>query len=161
MARAKNAIPEGYRTVTASLVLDDTARAIEWYERALGAKEITRSVGPGGKIMHAEILLGDSRVMLNDAMMGGKSAATMGGSPASLWLYVPDCDALFARAVAAGGTPVMPLADMFWGDRFGAIADPFGYRWSIATRTEDLTLEEIQRREAEWLKQFAAGGGKL
>ena len=159
MTRAKNAVPEGYRTVTAALVLDDTAKAIAWYESAFGAKETARNVGPDGKIMHAEIQIGDSRVMLNDAMMGSKSAATMGGSPASLWLYVEDCDALYNRAVAAGAKPSMPLSDMFWGDRFGAITDPFGYRWSLATHTEDLTPDEIQKREAEWLKSLSANGG--
>src|SRR5450755_901699 len=102
MAKAKHAIPEGYRTVTPALVLDDASAAIEWYKKALGAEEVTRSVGPDGKIMHAEIRVGDSRVMVNDAVMGMKSAKTLGGSPMSLWLYVEDCDALFARAVAAG-----------------------------------------------------------
>jgi PhnB protein len=160
MAKTKNPVPQGYHTVTASLTLDEAARAIEWYQRAFGAEEITRNTGPDGKIMHAEIQIGDSRVMLNDAMMGGKSAQTYGGSAASLWLYVNDCDALFNRAVAAGAQALMPLGDQFWGDRFGAILDPFGYRWSIATHTEDLSVEEIQQREAAWLKEFAAQGGQ-
>ena len=158
MAKAKSAIPEGYHSVTAALVLDDTATAIAWYERVFGAKEIARNLGPEGKIIHAEIVIGDSRVMLNDAMMGAKSAATLGGSPTSLWVYVTDCDAVFDRAIVAGGKATMTPSDMFWGDRFGAVTDPFGYRWSIATRTEDLSPEEIQKREAEWLKQFAGGG---
>jgi uncharacterized glyoxalase superfamily protein PhnB len=161
MAKAKSAVPDGYHTVTASLVLDDSAKAIEWYKRAFGAEERARSIGPDGRIMHAEIQIGDSRVMLNDAMMGGKSAREFGGSPASLWIYVTDCDAFFNRAVASGAQPMMPLADMFWGDRFGAIIDPFGYRWSIATRAEDLTVDEIQQREAAWLKEFAAKGGNF
>ena len=160
MAKTSRAVPEGYHTVTASLTLDEAAKAIDWYKRALGAEEIMRNTGPDGRIMHAEIQVGDSRVMLNDAMMGGKSARAYGGCPASLWLYVDDCDALFNRAVAAGAEPVMPLGDQFWGDRFGAFLDPFGYRWSIATHKEDLSYEEIQRREAEWLKQFAAKGGQ-
>jgi PhnB protein len=161
MAKTKNAVPQGFHTVTASLTLDDTAKAIDWYKRAFGAEEVTRNAGPDGRIMHAEIQIGDSRIMLNDAMMGGKSAQTYGGSPASMWLYVNDCDALFNRAIAAGAQPIMPLADQFWGDRFGAILDPFGYRWSIATHTEDLTGAEIQEREAAWLKEFAAKGGQF
>jgi PhnB protein len=159
-SKTKNAIPEGYHTVTASLTLDEAAKAIDWYERAFGAEEVARNAAPDGRILHAEIRIGDSRVMLNDAVMGGKSARTFGGSPASLWLYVEDCDALFNRAVAAGAQPLMPLADQFWGDRFGAVTDPFGYRWSIATHTEDLSVEEIQRREAAWLEELAAKGGQ-
>src|SRR5215212_5355389 len=102
MAKAKNAVPEGHHTVTPQLILDNTAQAIDWYKKALGAEEVARAVGPDGKIMHAEIRVGDSRIMLNDEMGGAKSAKAMGGSPASLWLYVEDCDALFNRAVAAG-----------------------------------------------------------
>jgi len=156
MAKAKHAIPEGYRTVTPALVLDDASAAIDWYKKALGAEEVTRSLGPDGKIMHAEIRVGDSRVMVNDAVMGLKSAKDLGGSPMSLWLYVEDCDALFKRAVAAGAQVGMPLGDMFWGDRFGSIVDPFGYRWSIATHKEDLTPDEIKEREAAWMKQMGA-----
>jgi PhnB protein len=156
MAKAKRSVPEGYSTVTPALVLDDAAAAIAWYGKAFGAEELTRSVGAEGKIMHAEIKLGDSRIMVNDAVMGMKSAKDLGGSPASLWLYVDDCDALFKRAVAAGAEVMMPLGDMFWGDRFGSVIDPFGYRWSLATHKEDLTPEEIKQREAEWMKQMAA-----
>lgn len=159
MAKAKRAVPEGYATVTPSLVFDDSAQAITWYARALGAEEVTRAVGPDGKVMHAEIKIGGSRIMLNDAMMGGKSVQSYGGSPANLWLYVEDCDELFARAVAAGAKVEMPLGDMFWGDRFGAVQDPFGYRWSLATHKEDLTPEEIAAREQAWLKEMAAAGG--
>jgi PhnB protein len=156
LAKAKRAVPEGYRTVTPSLVQDDTAKAIEWYKRALGAEEISRAVGGDGKVMHSEIRVGDSRVMMNDVMMGVKGPKEMGGSPASLWLFVEDCDAYFNRAVAAGATAIMPLGDMFWGDRFGAILDPFGYRWSFATRKEDLTPDEMQKRQKEWERQTAA-----
>jgi PhnB protein len=156
MAKAKRAVPEGYSTVTPSLVLDDAAAAIAWYGKALGAEELNRSSGPDGKIMHAELKIGDSRLMLNDAVMGLKSAKDLGGSPASLWLYVDDCDALFNRAVAAGAAVMMPMGDMFWGDRFGAVIDPFGYRWSIATHKEDLSPAEIKEREAAWMKEAAA-----
>jgi uncharacterized glyoxalase superfamily protein PhnB len=160
MSKAKSAVPEGYHTVTPSLTQDDAAAAIEWYKRALGAQELSRNTGPDGKIMHAAIRIGDSRVMMNDAVMGGKGPRALGGSPASVWLYVDDCDSLFHRAVSAGAEPVMPIGDMFWGDRFGAVMDPFGYRWSFATHKEDLTAEEIRQREAAWMKEFASGQGR-
>jgi uncharacterized glyoxalase superfamily protein PhnB len=159
MAKAKKAVPEGFHTVTPHLICDNAAQAIDWYKRALGADEISRHVGPDGKIMHAEIRIGDSRIMLNDAMMGGKGPKALGGSPASLWVYVEDADALFNRAVAAGAKvpsgPMGAMADQFWGDRCGNFTDPHGYSWTIATHKEDLTPEELERRQAEWMKQFA------
>ena len=160
MAKAKNAVPEGHHTVTPQLTLDNAAQAIDWYKKALGAEEVARAVGPDGKIMHAEIRIGDSLIMLNDAMGGGKGPRAIGGSPASLWIYVEDCDALFNRAVAAGAQ-VRPggmgqLTDQFWGDRSGTFTDPHGYQWTIATRKEDLSREEMEQRQAEWMKQFAA-----
>src|SRR5688572_32330600 len=102
MAKAKQAVPEGHHTVTPQLAMNNAAAAIDWYKRALGAQEVARAVGPDGKIMHAEIRIGDSLIMLNDEMGGGRSPKAIGGSPASLWVYVDDCDALFNRAVAAG-----------------------------------------------------------
>jgi PhnB protein len=160
MAKAKNAVPEGYHTVTPQLTLDNAAQAIDWYKKALGAEEVSRAVGPDGKIMHAEIRIGDSLIMLNDAMGGGKGPNAIGGSPASLWLYVEDCDALFNRAIAAGGQvppgPMGQLADQFWGDRTGTFADPHGYRWTIATHKEDLTPQEVKQRMDEFMKNFAA-----
>jgi PhnB protein len=159
MAKAKKAVPEGFHTVTPQLTLDEAAPAIEWYKRALGAVEVSRAVGPDGKIMHAELRIGDSRVMLNDAMMGGRGPRAMGGSPISLWIYVEDCDTLFNRALAAGGQvagPMGKMADQFWGDRCGTFTDPHGYRWTIATRKEDLTPEQLQERQAEFMKAFAA-----
>ena len=159
MAKAKSPIPEGHHTVTPQLTLDNAAQGIDWYKKALGAQEVTRAVGPDGKIMHAELRIGDSLVMMNDAMGGGKGAKAMGGSPASLWVYVEDCDALFNRAVDAGAQvapgPMGQLADQFWGDRSGTFTDPQGYRWTIATHKEDLTSEEIEQRQAEFFKQFA------
>jgi PhnB protein len=155
MAKAARPVPEGYHTITPSLTLDHAAQTIEWYKKALGAEEVSRSVGPDGKIMHAEIRIGDSRVMMNDAMMGGKGPKSQGGSPASFWLYVNDSDALFNKAVSAGAQVVMPVADQFWGDRGGAVSDPEGYTWWIATRKEDLTREEINQRAAEFFKQPA------
>ena len=160
MARAKKAVPEGHHTVTPQLTLDNAAQAIDWYKKALGAEEVSRAVGPDGKIMHAEIRIGDSLIMLNDAMGGGKGPKAIGGSPASLWIYVEDCDALFKRAVAAGAQvppgPMGQLADQFWGDRSGTFADPHGYHWTIATRKEDLTPPEIKQRMDEFMKNFAA-----
>ena len=159
MAKAKSAIPEGLHTITPQLTLDEAAPAIEWYKRALGAEETSRAVGPDGKILHAELRIGNSRIMVNDAMMGAKGPKALGGSPASLWVYVEDCDALFKRAVGAGaqpaGGPMGQMQDQFWGDRCGALVDPEGYTWTIATRKEDLTREELQQRQDEWMKSFA------
>src|SRR5438093_8832288 len=141
MAKAKKAVPEGFHTVTPQLTLDNAAQAIDWYKKGLGAQELSRAVGPDGKIMHAELRIGDSIIMLNDAMMGGKGPKAMDGSPASLWIYVEDADALFNRAVAAGAhvdanNPMGRMSDQFWGDRCGTLTDPAGYRWTIATRKE-------------------------
>ena len=158
MAKAKSAVPAGHHTVTPHLILDNAAQAIEWYKKGLGAEEVARHVGPDGKIMHAEIRIGDSLIMLNDPMGGGKGPKAIGGSPASLWLYVEDCDALYKRAVAAGGQafgPMGQMADQFWGDRCGTITDPHGYSWTIATRKEDLSRQEMEQRQAEWMKKFA------
>jgi PhnB protein len=155
MAKAAKAVPEGYHTITPQLSLDNAADAIDWYKKALGAEELGRSVGPDGKIMHADIQIGDSRFMLNDAMMGSKSAKALGGSPIALWIYVEDCDALFNRAVGAGGQVVMAMADQFWGDRCGCFTDPQGYTWWIGTHKEDLTPQEIQLRQEEFFKNVA------
>jgi PhnB protein len=159
MAKAKSSIPDGYHTVTPQLIFDKAAEAIEWYTKALGAEEKSRAVAPDGKIMHAELQVGNSRIMLNDAMGGGKSAKALGGSPVSLWVYVQDCDALFDRAVKAGAHvapgPMGQMADQFWGDRTGTFTDPYGYQWTIATHKEDLSREELDRRAKEFFKQFA------
>jgi PhnB protein len=160
MAKAKSPVPEGYHTVTPHLQFDNAAQAIDWYKKALGAEEKSRSVGPDGKIMHAELQIGSSRLMLNDVMGGGKSAKTLGGSPISLWVYVPDCDAVYNRAVSSGAQvpegPMGKMADQFWGDRCGSFFDPYGYQWSIATHKEDLTADELNARAQEFFKQFAA-----
>jgi PhnB protein len=159
MAKAKNPVPAGFHTVTPQLTMENAASAIEWYKKALGAQEVSRAVGPDGKIMHAEIRVGDSPVMLNDDMMGGNTPKARGGSPASLWVYVPDCDALFNRAVKEGARveqgPMGQLQDQFWGDRSGTFTDPEGYRWTIATHKEDLTPTEMKTRQDEWMRQFA------
>jgi PhnB protein len=155
MAKAASAVPNGLHTITPHLIVDNAVRAIDWYKSAFGAMEVARSAGPDGKIMHAELQIGDSRFYLNDVMGGGKGPQAYGGSPASFWLYVEECDALFNRAVAAGAKVQMPLADQFWGDRAGSVADPEGYGWWIATRKEDLTQQEMQQRAAEFFKQNA------
>jgi PhnB protein len=158
MAKAKKPVPEGHHTVTPALTLDNAARAIDWYQKALGAEEVARAVGPDGKILHAEVRIGDSLIMLND-VMDGKGPRAFGGSPASLWIYVEDADALFHRAVAAGAKvdpgPMGQMADQFWGDRCGTFTDPEGYKWTIATHKEDLTPQEMKKRQEEWMKQFA------
>ena len=165
MSKAKRAVPEGYSTVTPHLAFEDASKAIDWYKKALGAEEVSRAVGPDGKILHADLRIGSSRIMLNDAMMGGKGPLALGGSPVSLWVYVDDCDTLFNRAVSAGAK-VLPgmgaMADQFWGDRCGSFTDPHGYSWTIATHKEDLTPAEMKTRQDAWMKQFekkmSAGG---
>jgi PhnB protein len=156
MAKAARPVPEGFRTITPQLTLDDAPKTIDWYKTALGAEEISRSLGPDGKVMHAELKIGDSRIMVNDAMMGFKGPKDFGGSPASVWLYVENSDALFNRAVNAGAKVQVPIGDQFWGDRGGAISDPSGYTWWIATRKEDLTVEETNQRATEFFKQMAS-----
>ena len=151
MAKTVKAIPEGCRSVTPHLVVRGAARAIEFYRRAFGAEEAMRIPSRDGqKVMHAELRIGDSLVFLNDEFpeMGARAPESLGGTPVTLHLYVQDADAVFARAVAAGARPLMPLQDMFWGDRYGKLADPFGHEWAIATHKEDLTPEEIGKRVA-------------
>jgi PhnB protein len=155
MAEAKQAVPNGYSTVTPIVTYDDCASAIEWYKRGLGAQELSRHIGPDGKVMHAEIQVGNSRLMVHDAMMGAKGAKALGGSPIGLWVYVEDCDTLFNRAISAGAEVKQPVMDQFWGDRCGMLTDPHGLGWTIATHKEDLTTEEMNERSAEFFKQFA------
>jgi len=159
MAKAKSAIPEGHYTVTPQLTLDNAAAAIEWYKKGLGAAEVSRATGPDGQVMHAEIRIGNSLIMVNDPMGGAKGPRALGGSPAALWLYVEDCDALFDRAVKAGAQtvpgPMGQVTDQFWGDRSGTFTDPHGYQWTVATHKEDLTPQEMQKRQDEFMKQFA------
>ena len=150
MSSKVKAIPEGYYAVTPYLIVNDGARAIEFYKKAFGATELFRMAGPDGKIGHAEIKIGDSPIMLADEVpaMGHRSPHSLGGSPVSILLYVEDVDAVFDQAVAAGAKVARPVADQFYGDRTGGIEDPFGYRWFIATHKEDLTMDEVRRRAA-------------
>jgi len=141
-------IPEGYHTVTPFLNLKGCAEAIAFYQKAFGAEEKLRMPGPGGAIMHAEVQIGDSRIMLSEAMQ-------MEPTRSSIFLYVSDCDALWNRAVAAGAKVVMPLADQFWGDRFGTLADHHGNTWSLATHKEDVPPAEMQKRAAAAMAQMA------
>jgi PhnB protein len=141
-------IPEGYHSLNAYLAVDDAAAAIEYYSEVFGAKERLRMDGPDGKIGHAELQIGDSVLMLAD--QNPQSSYTppkeLGGTSAGLLLYVEDVDSVVMKATEAGATLTMPVEDMFWGDRFGQITDPFGHGWQIATRKEDLTEEEIAER---------------
>jgi PhnB protein len=159
MTRARSPLPEGFHSVTPHLIVDDAASAIDWYKKAIGAEEKMRSHAPDGKIMHAELQIGNSRLMLNDPMGGGRSPKALGGTPVGFWIYVDDCDALFNQAVANGAQvapgPMGQMSDQFWGDRSGTFTDPFGYQWTIATRKEDLTKEEMDRRAQDFFKQFA------
>jgi PhnB protein len=159
MAKAKRAVPEGLHTVTPMLTLEDTRKAIAWYSKALGAEQLSLAPGPDGKILHATIRIGNSQIMLHDAMMGGKAPNAMGGSPISLWIYVDDADSLFTRATKAGARvapgPMGGMMDQFWGDRCGTIIDPEGYFWTIATRKEDLSPDEMQQRMKKVMSQSA------
>jgi PhnB protein len=140
-------IPDGYSTVTPTITVREAAKAIEFYKNAFGAQEIFRFSSPDGKtIMHAEIKIGNSIVMLNDEFpqMNCRSPQTIGDTGSSIFLYVADADATFNKAISAGAKSLMPLMDAFWGDRFGSIQDPFGHVWSIATHKRDMTPEEIK-----------------
>jgi uncharacterized glyoxalase superfamily protein PhnB len=147
-----NPVPENFRAVTPYLRVRGAADAIEFYKRAFGAEEVVRMTGPDGRaVMHAEIRIGDSMVMVGDEypQMKVVGPQTLGGTSVGIHLYVTDCDAAYARAVAAGATGMMPPADMFWGDRFAKLKDPFGHEWSVATHVEDVTPEECARRAAK------------
>jgi PhnB protein len=150
MTGTTNHIPEGYHSVTPYLHINGAARAIEFYKEVFGATEVFRMDAPDGKIGHAEIKFGNSHVMLADEFpdMGVRGPQSYGGTPVSLLLYVEDVDALAERAVAAGAKMLSPLEDKFYGDRMGKLQDPFGHIWAIATHTEDVSPEELQKRAA-------------
>ena len=144
-------IPDGMAGVIAHITVKDAARAIEFYQRAFGATELSRHAMPDGSIMHAAVKIGGGVVFLNDEFkeMGSVSPQSLGGTPVSLMLYVPDVDATVQKAVAAGAEIKMPVGDQFWGDRYGMIADPFGHLWEIATHKEDVSPAELERRGRE------------
>lgn len=154
---AVKAIPEGFNSVTPHIVIKGAGAAMDFYKKAFGAEEVMRMPAPDGSIMHGELKLGNSRIMIaeENPQMGCQSPQTLGGSPVSIHLYVNDADSFYNIAVKAGATPIMPLTNMFWGDRYGMVADPFGHKWSIATHVEDVTPEECGRRME---KAFAGGG---
>lgn len=157
---ATDPTPAQYHTVTVALTTSDAAAAIAFYKAAFGATDRDPPMtGPDGKIMHAELAIGDSTLMLSDEFpaMGSKSATTLGGSPVSVVMYTADVDGAFAQATGAGGTTAMPVTAMFWGDRYGAIVDPAGFTWGVTMRVEELTPEQIQERLAA--QQPAPAGG--
>jgi uncharacterized glyoxalase superfamily protein PhnB len=160
MTKPVKVVPDGYHTVTPYLVVNDAARAIAFYKEAFAAEEVCRFPGPDGKrIMHAVIKIGDSFIYMSDEFPGSTccpmAPKTLGGSTGGIHLYVADVDAVVARAVAAGAEQLMPLTDMFWGDRYGKVRDPFGHEWALATHKEDVTLEEITRRSKAFFAQMA------
>ncbi|MGA9393579.1 MAG: VOC family protein [Candidatus Sulfotelmatobacter sp.] len=153
---AAKPIPEGYHTITPSLTVRDAARAIEFYKRAFGAVEKGVMKGPDGKVMHAELRIGDSLVMLADEFpqFGSLSPQSIGGTGTGLHIYVEDVDSAFDQAIGAGAVVEMPVTDMFWGDRFGKLVDPFGHKWSIATHNRDMSMEEIEEAQEEFMSKL-------
>ena len=151
-------VPEDFHTITPQIVVKGVAAAIAWYTKALGAHELLRNAAPDGtSIMHAELLLGDSRFFVVDEFPDSMiSPTSLGGTTVTMHLYVRDVDALFNRAVHAGATVVMPVADQFWGDRYGILLDPFGHRWSMASRIEDLSPNKLQDRAKAWARDQEA-----
>jgi PhnB protein len=158
MTTSTKPIPEGFHTVTPSLMVRDAAKAIEFYKKALGAQELVRMPSPDGKIMHAELKIGDSVIFISDEMPNPgnvKSPQALGGCTGTLNLYVPNVDDLFRQAIAAGGKESMPVTDQFWGDRYGSFVDPFGYTWGVGTHKEDLSPEEMGKRAQEFFASMA------
>jgi PhnB protein len=144
------AVPDGFHTITPHLIVRDAAKAIEFYKNAFGAEVLNVSPGPGGKIIHASLKIGDSILMLNDEFPEfGALAPGAAGSGVSLHIYLENVDAAFARAVSAGATVKMPLMDQFWGDRYGVVMDPFGHKWSLATHNRDMTQDEIREEQEQ------------
>jgi PhnB protein len=151
-------IPEGYQTLSPSLIVDPASKAIDYYKRAFGATERGIMNGPDGRIAHAELQIGDSVLMLSDPfpMQNAKSPKELGGTTVSIFMYVEDVDAVYKQAIAAGGTSTMEPDNQFWGDRFGALIDPFGHAWAIATHIEDLSEEEMRKRGEKAMAEMAA-----
>lgn len=162
MAAAARPVPDGFNTVSAYLVVPSAAEALEFYSKAFGAETVMCMTGPDGKgTIHAEMRIGNSTVMLADEnpQWDMKSPLALGGSPASLHLYVEDADALYKQALDAGCTEAMPIMDAFWGDRYGKVRDPYGHQWGIATHKEDVGPEELDKRRAEYFASLALGEG--
>jgi PhnB protein len=155
---ATKPIPEGYNTVTPYLAVDDAAAAIEYYKKVFGARESVRMDGPDNTIAHAELDIGDSKIMLSDPFpqSSTKPPKELGGTSASVFMYVEDVDAIVKKAVDGGATITMEVQDQFWGDRFGSITDPFGHSWSIATHVEDVPPEEMEERAKAAMAQMGS-----
>ena len=155
---AAKPIPEGFHTLTPFLICKGALQALDFYQRAFGAELISSVVGPDGKLMHGALRIGDSILMLTDECpeMGAFDALHFGGSPVTVHLSVADADASFARATAAGATPLMPVTEMFWGARYGVFKDPYGHSWSVATQVKDMSPEEIQAAAAKACAEHAA-----
>ena len=154
-------IPDGYHTLTPFLTVRDAVKAIEFYKQAFGAEERGIAKGPDGKVMHAELKIGDSIIMLSDEFpdFGAKSPEAFGGSPMGLHIYLDGVDAAFDRAVKAGAVVEMPVADQFWGDRYGKLKDPFGHKWSIGTHIKDMSADEIKKSMDEAMAKM--GGDQM
>jgi PhnB protein len=151
------AVPKGFHTLTPHLIIRGAADAVEFYKQAFGAEEIVRMLSPERKILHAELQIGDSIIFICEEMpqMGCNGPEALGGTPVTIHIYVDDVDTLFNCAVMAGATVTMPVNNMFWGDRYGKLSDPFGHNWSIASKVEELTGEEIQKRQEAFFKEIA------
>ena len=150
-------VPEGYHTLTPYLAVEDATAAIDFYQRAFGAKERVRMPGPDGMIAHAELEIGDSKVMLADPFpqSSTRPPKELGGTSVGIFVYVENVDEVFQQAVDAGATATMEPDDQFWGDRFGSVTDPFGHSWQISTHVEDVPPEEMEKRSKEWMAQMA------
>ncbi len=150
-------VPEGFHTATPTLIVRNAAEAIEFYKSVFDAEERMRMPSPDGKIMHAELKIGDSIIFLSDEFpnMGGKSPQTLGGHSGGVYLYVPDVDDVFQRALDAGAKTAMPVSDMFWGDRYGTLIDPFGHSWGVSTHVEDVSEEEMGKRAEAFYAEMA------
>ena len=157
---AVRATPEGFHTITPSIVCKNAAKAIDFYKEVFHAKELNRMAGPGGSIGHAELQIGDSRLMLGDEFPGMSTAPGPDAPPSNyLFIYSDNVDALFDRAVKAGAKVEMPLQNQFWGDRYGKIQDPFGHRWGLSQHVEDVAPAEMERRSAAWVAQMSKAAG--
>jgi PhnB protein len=154
MAAKVKPIPDGYHSITPYLTVDNAKEAIDFYKRAFDAKETVRMDGPDGKISHAELKIGDSMLMVSDAMRGARSPRALNGTPVNIFLYVEDVDTVFNRARSAGAKVDMPLDDMFWGDQYGKLTDPFGHSWSVATHKEDVAPAEMKKRAQAALEKM-------
>lgn len=160
MAAKVSPVPEGYNTITPDIVVTSVSEAIEFYKNAFNARELLRMAGPDGEVMHAELLIGNSRLMLcsESRERNWLSPKSLGGATGMLYLYVKDADAMFNQAVQAGATPLNNVTDMFWGDRVGEVGDPYGHRWSLATHTRDLTPHQIEEGRDQF---FASMSNKM